>query len=197
MTNTTLAGQRVWPSSLARWGTLTRVLTENVDDMPLSSYEHYRDYDNESNFQHVLSADLDKIREARSLLDLRHELEYAISDLGLRLVNGTDMFNNDVSELQVWAAIEIGNTTWPGEAIYWTSETWARNLSSCMGVRQSTYLNLLSKADRGETVDAEAVDRVLLGLLADLIRKLAVLEEMYPEEMDSGDALNLFPPLDL
>lgn len=196
MTNTTLAGQRVWPSSLARWGTLTRVLTENVYDMPLSSYEQYRDYDNERNFRRVLSADLDKIREARSLLDLRHALEYAISDLGLRLIYGTETFNNDVSELQVRAVLEIGNTARPEEVIYWTSESWARNLSSCMWVRQSAYLNLLSKADRGEAVDAEAVDRALLGLLADLIRKLAVLEEMYPEEMDSGDALDPFPPLD-
>lgn len=196
MTNTTLAGRRVWTSSLARWGTLTRVLTENVYDMPLASYEHYRNYDNERNFQHVLSADLDAIREARSLLGLRHALEYAISDLGLRLIYGTDTFNDDVFELQVWAAIEIGNTTWPGEAIYWTSETWARNLSSCMWVRQSAYLNLLGKADREEAVDAEDLDRALLGLLADLVRKLAVLEEMYPEELNSEDVLDPFPPLD-
>jgi len=196
MTNTTLAGQRVWPSSLARWGTLTRVLTENVYDMQLPSYEHYREYDNERNFRSVLSTGLDKIWEARSLLDLRHALEYAISDLGLRLIYGTEMFNNDVFEIQMWAAIEIGNTTWPGEAIYWTSETWARNLSSCIRVRQSIYLNLLSKADHREVVDAETVDRALLGLLADLVRKLAVLEEMYPEEMDSGDALDPFPPTD-
>jgi hypothetical protein len=196
MTNTTLTGQRVWPSSLARWGTLTKVLTENVYDLPLASGVCLQGYSDDGTFRRVLSNYLDGILEAQSLSELRDALGETISELGLRLIHGTETFNNCVSELQVWAAIEIGNTAWPGEAIYWTSESWARNLSSCMWVRQSTYLNLLSKADRGEAVDAEAVDRALLGLLADLVRKLAVLEDMYPEELDSEGAINPFPPLD-
>lgn len=167
---------------LARPSTLTRVLVDNIYDSPRDFYGHWRNYCNDRAFQKLLSQSLTKVVQATTLYGLKSALGNAISDLGLRLINGSDEFAGLDMEVRLQAAIEVGRVSWPGEEPYWTSVEWARNLTRCMRDRENTYRTLLEKISRGEDVGVGCVDRVLLALLADLVRKRALLEEMYPEE---------------
>ena len=182
----TLNGARVWTGTLARRKTLSRVISETIYDLPLAPGSVYLDYRDDVKFQKVLFRKLESLNHAEDLPDLALRLEDVITDLGLRLIYGTEMFDNSYSEVAMQAAIAVGAGTWPGEPCYWTSTSWATSLASLVETGKSAYLRLLAGGGP-EKAPARlfSIDGFLLNLLAGLVRKLAILEEMYPDILDS------------
>lgn len=140
----TLNGARVWTGTLARRKTLSRVISETIYDLPPAPGSVYLDYRDDVKFQKVLFRKLESLNHAEDLLDLALRMEEVITDLGLRLIYGTEAFDNSYSEVSLQAAIAVGAGTWPGEpCCYWTSTSWATSLASLVETGKSAYLRLL------------------------------------------------------
>ena len=189
----TLIGQLASPESLSE------AISDGIIYYPCADEEDYVGYLNDQQFRPILEDAVQAIRAARSIVGLKVAVRDCISYIGLRLAFGTDQFANDIDEVRIQVAIEVGKASWPAESVYWDSVSVARQLEfdllRLVGAYGEVTQNRGRWARLGPHKWVRSADDILLELLACLVRRSATLEDLYPGWDSWGDCI--VPPFDI
>lgn len=138
-----------------------------------------RPYTNDREFLPVLLDCVGRVFSAQTRVGLKCAVGDVIGAIGVRLIRGTDAYDNSMSTVQQTAMFMAGVHSEPAP---WgrTSADIARTLSETMHMYVDAYTRMVAGGVGGPAPTEFRTDKPLLDLASKSIYLLALLEDLYP-----------------
>ena len=142
-----------------------------------------RPYTNDLEFQPVLLDCVGRVFSAQTRVGLKCAVGDVIGAIGVRLIRGTDAYDNSMSAVQQSALFLAGAHSEPTP---WgmTSTDIARILSETMHMYVDAYTRMVAGGVSGPAPTEPRTDKPLMDLAAKSIYLLALLDDLYPTAWD-------------
>lgn len=150
-----------------------------------------RPYTNDREFLPVLLDCVGRVFSAQTLVGLKCAVGDVIGAIGVRLICGTDAYDNSMSTVQQSALFLAGVHAEPTPRGT-TSTDIARILSETMHLYTDAYTRMVAGGVEGPAPTEARTDKPLLYLAAKSIYLLSLLEDLYPtswEDDFNGETL--------
>lgn len=149
-----------------------------------------RPYTNDREFLPVLLDCVGRVFSAQTRVGLKCAVGDVIGAIGVRLIRGTDAYDNSMSTVQqavlFLAGVHAEPTPWG-----MTSTDIARILSETMHLYTDAYTRMVAGGVGGPAPTEARTDKPLLDLASKSIYLLALLEDLYPTSWE--DDFNVSP----
>lgn len=138
-----------------------------------------RPYTNDREFLPVLLDCVGRVFSAQTRVGLKCAVGDVIGAIGVRLIRGTDAYDNSMSTVQQAALFMAGVHS---EPYPWgrTSTDIARTLSETMHMYVDAYTRMVAGGVEGPAPTEARTDKPLMDLASKSIYLLALLEDLYP-----------------
>lgn len=138
-----------------------------------------RPYTNDREFLPVLLDCVGRVFSAQTRVGLKCAVGDVIGAIGVRLIRGTDAYDNSMSTVQQSALYMAGAHS---EPYPWgrTSTDIARTLSETMHMYTDAYTRMVAGGVEGPAPTEARTDKPLMDLASKSIYLLALLEDLYP-----------------
>ena len=150
-----------------------------------------RPYTNDREFLPVLLDCVGRVFSATSRVGLKCAVGDVIGAVGVRLIRGTDAYDNSMVAVQQAALFMAGAHSEPAPW-GWTSTDIARVLSETMHLYVDAYTRMVAGGVEGPAPTEPRTDMPLMDLASKSVYLLALLEELYPTEWETDFSV---PPL--
>lgn len=150
-----------------------------------------RPYTNDREFLLVLLDCVDRVFSATSRVGLKCAVGDVIGAVGVRLIRGTDAYDNSMTTVQQAALFMAGAHSEPAPR-GWTSTDIARVLSETMHLYVDAYTRMVAGGVEGPDPTEPRTNQPLMDLLSKSVYLLALLEDLYPTEWETDFSV---PPL--
>lgn len=149
-----------------------------------------RPYTSDREFLPVLLDCVGRVFSAQTRVGLKCAVGDVIGAIGVRLIRGTDAYDNSMSTVQQAALFLAGAHA---EPMPWgmTSTDIARALSETMHMYVDAYTRMVAGGVSGPAPTEARTDKPLMDLAAKSIYLLALLEDLYPTVWE--DDFNVSP----
>ena len=149
-----------------------------------------RPYTSDREFLPVLLDCVSRVFSAQTRVGLKCAVGDVIGAIGVRLIRGTDAYDNSMSTVQQAALYMAGVHA---EPFPWgrTSTDIARTLSETMHMYVDAYTRMVAGGVEGPAPTETRTDKPLMDLASKSIYLLALLEDLYPTEWE--DDFNVSP----
>lgn len=138
-----------------------------------------RPYTSDREFLPVLLDCVGRVFSAQTRVGLKCAVGDVIGAIGVRLIRGTDAYDNSMSTVQQSALFMAGAHS---EPYPWgrTSTDIARTLSETMHMYVDAYTRMVAGGVEGPAPTEARTDKPLMDLASKSIYLLALLEDLYP-----------------
>nr|DAV81468.1 MAG TPA: hypothetical protein [Caudoviricetes sp.] len=138
-----------------------------------------RPYTNDREFLPVLLDCVGRVFSAQTRVGLKCAIGDVIGAIGVRLIRGTNAYDNSMSTVQQSALFLAGALSEPTP---WgmTSTDIARTLSETMHMYADAYVQMVAGGVSGPAPTEPRTDKPLMDLASKSIYLLALLEDLYP-----------------
>jgi hypothetical protein len=138
-----------------------------------------RPYTNDREFLSVLLDCVDRVFSAQTRVGLKCAVGDVIGAIGVRLIRGTDAYDNSMSTVQQSALFLAGLHSEPTPGGM-TSTDIAWILLETMHMYVDAYTRMVAGGVAGPAPTEPGTDKVLMDLASKSIYLLALLEDLYP-----------------
>ena len=142
-----------------------------------------RPYTNDREFLPILLDCVGRVFSAQTRVGLKCAVGDVIGAVGVRLIRGTDAYDNSMSTVQQAALFMAGAHSEPAHW-GWTSTDIARVLSETMHLYVDAYTRMVAGGVEGPVPTESRTNQPLMDLLSKSVYLLALLEELYPTDWD-------------